>query len=116
MSDEPEYPWYWKLLLIIIVVCLVVSLISLTVYMVREMFFPSPDVVVIKQSLVESSIQSSQVCSVNGVMVNCSDFKDEFPDYEHFKTTDGYKMDGVCPGWRGTDNRTYYDCITEATR
>lgn len=58
-----------------------------------------------------TSIDSS--CSVNGVEVNCSEFKERYHDYRHYVNYDtgNYELNGVCPSW--DDNRSIIDCINE---
>ena len=63
-------------------------------------------------SFITERITQNSYCAVNGVEVNCSEFKKEFPDWNHYVLSDGsYQLNGVCPGWK--DNKTVEDCFRE---
>ena len=66
-----------------------------------------------ERTSIESRTLIDQSCSVNGVEVNCSEFKDRFPDYEHYVNYDtgNYELNGVCPGW--DDNMSVSECIKD---
>jgi len=50
----------------------------------------------------------SEECYVNGVQVNCSEYKEEFPDY----ASHGWNsVNGICPGWK--ENKSIVECMQE---
>jgi len=53
-------------------------------------------------------IETYSECYVNGLKVNCSEFKEEFPDY----ASHGWNsIDGICPGWK--ENKSIIECIED---
>lgn len=107
-ESKTEIPFSIKILLFLLVIGAIWELAILSIA-----FFGADEIdcnlLWCEFKTTRTTIESNSKCSVNGVEINCSEFKDEFPDWFHHGMTE---VDGVCPGLN--DNLTLMDCIEMA--